>query len=259
MAYRLHTLDRLPELKEQIDLLSSKSWPEFLLHADAHEWDALFEEFAPFQLLLTDADGLLLAVGHTVPLVWDGSTADLPKTIAEVLARAKADRAAGREPSTLSALAVMIRRSHRGRGLSPRMVRSMVTLAARHGLHSLIAPVRPAMKSLYPLTAFERYVEWTRPDGAPFDPWIRVHWRLGAKQLVVAPRALTVTGSVAEWEKWTGLSFPESGPYVVPGALQPIQVDRERDEGRYEDPNIWMRHSVASKEQTASPASGELS
>jgi hypothetical protein len=41
------------------------------------------------------------------------------------------------------------------------------------------------------------------------------------------------------------MSFPESGPYVVPSALQPVQIDRERDEGRYEDPNVWMRHPVA--------------
>jgi hypothetical protein len=39
--------------------------------------------------------------------------------------------------------------------------------------------------------------------------------------------------------------LPESGPFVVPGALQPVRIDRERDEGRYEDPNVWMRHPVS--------------
>ncbi len=56
------------------------------------------------------------------------------------------------------------------------------------------------------------------------------------------PEALTVVGTVAEWEAWTGMAFPESGRYVVPGALQPVAIDRERDLGRYDDPNIWMRH-----------------
>ena len=59
------------------------------------------------------------------------------------------------------------------------------------------------------------------------------------------PRSLVVIGRVPEWEEWTGISFPESGPYVVPGALQVVSMDLERDEGRYEDPNIWMRHPVA--------------
>lgn len=41
------------------------------------------------------------------------------------------------------------------------------------------------------------------------------------------------------------MAFPESGHYVVPGALQPVAIDCERDEGCYEDPNVWMRHPVS--------------
>lgn len=53
---------------------------------------------------------------------------------------------------------------------------------------------------------------------------------------------MTITGSVAEWEKWTGMRFPESGEYVVPGALRPVVVDLEEDLGLYEVPNVWMLH-----------------
>jgi len=60
----------------------------------------------------------------------------------------------------------------------------------------------------------------------------------------VAPRALIILGTVANWERWTDMRFPDSGPYVVPGALQPVIIDRQSDEGRYEDPNIWMRHAI---------------
>jgi hypothetical protein len=52
------------------------------------------------------------------------------------------------------------------------------------------------------------------------------------------------TGTVADWEGWTGIKFPETGQYVVPGALQPVEIDRERNVGRYEDPGIWMLHRV---------------
>jgi hypothetical protein len=120
----------------------------------------------------------------------------------------------------------------------------MRSTAAAHGLTTLIAPVRPTLKHRYPLTPLDRYARWTRPDGSPFDPWVRVHWRLGAEFLRVAPQSMVVTGTVEEWEIWTGLRFPESGPYVVPGALQPVMIDRERDRGRYEDPNLWMRHAT---------------
>jgi hypothetical protein len=90
----------------------------------------------------------------------------------------------------------------------------------------------------------EQYVRWTDADGTPFDPWIRVHWRLGATPLCVAPSTLVVEATVAEWESWTEESFPRSGRYVVPGALVPIVIDRERDIGQYRDPNLWMIHQV---------------
>jgi hypothetical protein len=54
---------------------------------------------------------------------------------------------------------------------------------------------------------------------------------------------MRVTGSVVEWEEWTEMALPESGSYVVPGALVPIEIDRERDEGVYVEPNVWMVHS----------------
>ena len=78
------------------------------------------------------------------------------------------------------------------------------------------------------------------PDGSPFDPWLRDHWRLGARLARIAPRSMTYTGTVAEWEEWTGLRFPESGRYVIPGAIEPILIDRERGLGLYEEPNVWM-------------------
>ena len=58
----------------------------------------------------------------------------------------------------------------------------------------------------------------------------------------VAPESPRVAGTVAEWEEWTDMALPESGAYVVPGALVPVEIDRERDEGVYLEPNIWMLH-----------------
>ena len=38
------------------------------------------------------------------------------------------------------------------------------------------------------------------------------------------------------------MKFPQTGDYVVPGALVPVQIDRERDQGIYVEPNVWMVH-----------------
>jgi len=35
---------------------------------------------------------------------------------------------------------------------------------------------------------------------------------------------------------------PGSGDYIVPGALVPVTVDCGRNEGRYVEPNVWMKH-----------------
>jgi len=66
---------------------------------------------------------------------------------------------------------------------------------------ALYSAGRPTLKSAYPLTPFERYVGWKRADGAPFDPWLRVHHRLGAEFLEIMPKALVVTGTVSKWEE----------------------------------------------------------
>jgi len=248
MPVKTFTLRERPDLEEDFERLADEGWPRFLRQKDqlglgAH-WPSLFTTFADFQIAVVDALGPVVAIGHTVPLVWDGAPETLPESIAEILGRATDDRARDRRPNTLAALAAIVSPRHRGKGLGTLLLREMQALAAAHRLESLIAPVRPTLKASYPLTPMDRYVRWTTSDGAPFDPWMRTHWRLSAEILRVAPRALVIAGTIAQWEDWTDMRFPDSGPYVVPGALQPVVIDRERDEGRYEDPNVWMRHTV---------------
>ncbi|MGC2191819.1 MAG: hypothetical protein WA751_05750 [Candidatus Dormiibacterota bacterium] len=48
---------------------------------------------------------------------------------------------------------------------------------------------------------------------------------------------------MSEWEDWAGMAFPRSGRYVVPGALDLVEIDREADRGTYVETNLWMRHS----------------
>jgi GNAT superfamily N-acetyltransferase len=242
-----HTLAEREELKPHFERLAEAGWPRFLRQRDelglGQFWPSLFTTFSDYQFALSDESGEVVAVGHAIPFVWDGSAAGLPETMVEILSRATSDREAGRPPTALSALAALVDPDRRAQGLSAAVLRAMGRLARTYGL-ALVAPVRPTLKASYPLTPMERYAHWKHPDGAPFDPWFRVHWRLGAEFVRVVPRTLVIVGRVADWEEWTGMRFPDSGPYVVPGALQPVLIDRERDEGRYEDPNVWMRHPV---------------
>jgi hypothetical protein len=224
--------------------LPRRVWPEFMFHDQVatRYWDRLVGNFPDLQVVLVDRLDNLVAIGNSIPIVWDGTVAGLPSGWDAVVERGVLDMEQGRRPNAASALSTTMAPEYAGRGLSSLILRGLKHAAADRGLKPIIGPVRPSYKQAYPLTPMERYVRWTRADGAPLDPWLRVHWRLGARVLAVCPASMVISGTVAEWETWTGMAFPESGPYVVPGALEPVQIDRERDQGRYAEPNVWMEH-----------------
>ncbi len=72
----------------------------------------------------------------------------------------------------------------------------------------------------------------------------RVHWKIGGRIARAAPKSMSVRGTVNDWEKWTDMSFPTSGKYVVPGALALVSIDRENNIGYHEEPNVWIIHDV---------------
>jgi GNAT superfamily N-acetyltransferase len=244
-AFQVVSLAARPELTLPALELLAAGWPEFMRHdptAERHQ-ARLATELAGFQALLVDREkDELAALGVSIPFAWDGTLAGLPAGWDAVVEQGVGDLDERRRPTALAALSVTVAPDRRGQGLSRLVVQGLKAAAARAGLGTLLAPVRPSGKCAYPLTPMERYVRWARPDGAPFDPWLRTHWRLGGEVLGVCPASMEITAEVATWEAWTGLAFPETGPYVVPGALVPVAIDRERDLGRYLEPNVWLRH-----------------
>lgn len=242
----MFNLDERPDLKPQVNRLNEDVWPEFMLHDAVAErcWPHLGTDFATFQIVVCEGRNRVVAAGNSIPVVWDGTREGLPAGWDAALEQGVRNLGQGSGANALSALAALVGREHRGRDLGGTLIRAMKTVAAERGLNALIAPVRPSLKERYPLTPMERYVLWKREDGLSFDPWMRLHLRLGAEILCVAPRSMMITGTTSEWEDWTGMRFPESGSYVVPGALSPVLIDVEADSGIYEEPNVWMRHAV---------------
>lgn len=244
VTVRLLTWVERPDLAER-GPASELVWPEYNLHGDvfADWWTPLLEELPEYQFALYDdaADGVL-AEAHTGPLAWNGDPAELPDGIDDALQRVVASSRAGRPVDTLCALAAEVSPTARQRGLAAELLRGMRELAARHRLRRLIAPVRPSWKERYPLAPIERYITWRREDGQLLDPWMRLHERLGARVATALPHSMRITGTVREWETWTGLAFPESGSYVFPHGLAPVSIDDEADIGTYWEPNVWMIH-----------------
>ena len=190
-------------------------------------------------MLLYDKDAdSVVGRGRTIPFCWDGSLADLPRGIDAMGLRAVDDP---RPPTALSALAAEVAADWQGQGLSRLVISAMAAVAGKAGLAPLVAPVRPSWKDRYPLVPINRYASWRRRDGLPFDPWMRVHVRLGATALRAEPRSLRIEAPVADWERWTETSYPADGVYVFPAGLAPLSVHRGL--GTYFEPNLWMMHA----------------
>jgi GNAT superfamily N-acetyltransferase len=231
-----------PDLRSRrFDELSRPTFPEYMNQSEAADlyWGRLYEDFADFQVALVDGDELL-AEAHAVPLPWDGTLEDLPSGWEDGFVRAMTS---ARPHTALMAIAISVAPSQQGKRLSSRMIRTFTDNARAAGLeHGVIAPVRPTLKERYPLIPIERYAQWRRADGTHFDPWLRVHELVGGEVVAPAPESMTIRGSAAEWEEWTGMAFPEDGTYVFPGCLAPVTfVDGL---GTHVEPNVWVHHRL---------------
>jgi GNAT superfamily N-acetyltransferase len=245
---RLVSLAERPDLRHPLGDHNVAVWPAFMLESAISNdlWHHLADDFPAFQLALVDAEDRVLAGQNAAPLPWDGTDAGLPAGWEDQFTRSVAALAADEAPTALGALQIVVGSERQGTGLAGLMLDAMRANARIHGLRAVIACVRPTWKPRYPLTPIDRYARWRREDGQPFDPWIRLHVRAGGRISHPSPRSMTISASVGDWERWTGMAFPESGDYVVPGACEPVRIDRERDAGVYHDPNVWIVHSLAS-------------
>lgn len=220
------------------------TWPEFIFHDPvvAVHLERVESYFPYFDVMLLD-DGAVVAGGWGVPLRWDATVAGLPAGGYDgAMVAAVAEHEASAQPDTLCVMAAAVRRDRQGSGLAGQTLTALRERAISAGLKHVIAPVRPSLKTRYPLTPMDRFARWDRGDGLHLDPWIRTHQRLGATILGPAPDSMIIKGTVGEWEEWTTMAFPDSGSYVVPEALDLVQIDREADGGTYSETNLWMQH-----------------
>lgn len=238
----------LPDYRDRAADLSEASWPEFMLHDPVanENWHELFDRFNEYQFGLLDTQNdSLVAIGNSLPFYWDQPLEALPERGWDwVFLEAVENHKNGKEPNIQSAIQINIHPEYQSQGLSTKMVQAMRAIGQSKGFSYLVAPVRPNQKSKYPLISIDDYIKWTNEDGLPFDAWLRVHARAGAKIIKPCHEAMTIPGTRAEWEKWTRLKFPQSGTYFIPGALNPMEMNVEKDQGIYIEPNVWMAHQL---------------
>jgi GNAT superfamily N-acetyltransferase len=209
-------------------------------------WHELLDRFADYQLALYDSEyNRVAAMGNSFPLRWDDRLENLPDCGWDwAFAEAVKDHKQGLPSNLHCAIQIIIHPDYRSQGLSVPMIEAVRGVTTAKGLQALIIPIRPSEKSKYPLTSMDDYIAWKNDEGLPFDAWMRVHTRAGGRIVKVCHESKTVRGTRAQWENWTTMKFPQSGQYIIPGALNPIEINVEKDEGVYVEPNVWMVHEI---------------
>lgn len=248
------TLAERPDLRGKVFGPEIQSaLPEFARHdpiAVLYYGNAALERYLDYTLVAVDPaePDRPVARAFCVPFAFRDGTPGreaLPDGGWDAVIRwAHEDHCAQRRPNAVSALEIMVTPRLQGQGVSQMMLKAMRDNARRLGFHELWAPLRPTEKDKEPLTPFAQYVR-RRADGQPHDAWVRTHVRAGAEIVKVAPRSIVIPGSLAEWREWTGLPLDQSGPAIVPGALNPIYVSLEQDHAVYVEPNLWVRHPLS--------------
>ncbi|MFZ0168082.1 MAG: hypothetical protein WAL64_01515 [Candidatus Dormiibacterota bacterium] len=239
------TTSERPDLDEEARAAFRSVWPEFIFHDPvAREHMGRVEKYFPFYDVMLLDRGDVVAGGWGVPIAWDGSASGLPEGYDGALISSVGGHESGIEPSALCVMASAVRADRHGGGLAGQVLGALRQRAETSGLADMLAPLRPTLKSRYPLTPMDQFARWVRGDGLHIDPWIRAHQRMGATILGPAVRSMVITGTVAEWESWAAMAFPQSGRYVVPGALDLVEINREVDRGVYVETNLWMQHRV---------------
>ena len=227
------------KLVNVINKLHSEPWPVFLSEDSSVKkyWQKLYQVYPEYQLLFR-INGEYVGVANSAPIYWNGSSGNLPAGFDEAI---KTIIEEGKKPNTLCGMAVVISKEHLGKGISSKIINNLKKLAKSYGYSNLILPVRPTLKSQYPTISMDNYISWEK-DNLPFDPWLRVHIKIGGVILKVANPSMIIRGTVSGWQKWTGMHFGESNKYIVSGALNPVNIDLENDLGEYIEPNVWVVH-----------------
>ncbi len=237
-----------PNQLELTDPLTEKAWPTYMLNDPVANvnWSKLFDFFPEYQFIFVDPDNdEIVAIANSIPLAYKDSFENFPETGWDYILQKGVDDFNNKTvPNIMSALSIVITQNYLGKGISKLVLQEMRKIGIAKNFSSLIAPVRPNLKTLYPIIPIEEYITWKNKDGNHFDAWLRVHESIGGKIIKVCHEAMRIPGSHSEWESWAKMKFPATGSYTVKGALVPVEIDRENETGLYIEPNVLVVHTI---------------
>lgn len=236
--------------------LEHSYWPIFMTHTPTSNacLSRLVDYFPNFQLAVC-LKGKRIGCAKAIPFHWDRALIDLPdKGWDAIYAKGIEDYERTRKPNALCLLSITIAPSFRKLGLASLTIKELKHRAILSGLNLVVAPVRPTGKCNFPQMSFDEYLQWRRQDKEHVDPWIRTHERLGARIVKSAYRSCTIIAALDRWEAWIGHSLQGAKYFSAPGMLVPIEIDAEKGQAIYIEPNVWMVHDHSWSRDMGEPA-----
>ncbi len=231
-------------------------WPEIMHHdlvANNH-WHELEKSFPEYQLFLMDKNDVV-GFGNCMPFQWNYPLVFLPQKGWDWLfLKSLNDFEKNRKPNVLGGLQITIRKKYQGNSYSKVIINKIRETGKLKGLDKLIIPVRPVLKSEFPLMPMRKYIKLLNEKKEIYDPWLRAHIRLGAKIIGPCRKSMTIRGSVEECEKWIGKKFVSSGKYIIDGATSPLIINTSNNTGTYYDENVWVYHNLKNQVIPARPS-----
>jgi GNAT superfamily N-acetyltransferase len=235
-----------PDLADQAQALD-RLWPTFMLQDPCGRLlEAQIAELLDWTWLITDPEDPTHLLGRllSVPAWWDDVEALPDRGWDAAILDALSGHAS---PATLLCLLELtLVPEARGRGLAEACLTRVREIAGERELGAVVAPVRPTGKAASPFEPMQSYVQRCRADGAPADPWLRVHAALGGRMQGIAPLSMVIAGTLAEWELWLDrdVALAEGDRVAIDGGLVPLLVDRDAGVALYAEPNVWIVHEA---------------
>jgi GNAT superfamily N-acetyltransferase len=226
------------EENEESWALERKVWAPFNWEAEG----ATGVDYFPELHLVAVSAGKIVGTIDGCPLDWDGDPEHLPELGWTGMIEAARRGFEDLSPRWVGAIGTSVDPEFESSGLAGRLLTALRDVALTLGYAGVAAPVRPVSRWRMPQVSLEEYAKARLSDGRHFDPWVRVHERIGGRIVAVCEQSASFVGDHEQWERWLGMRLPVDGRVLAAPRTVDF-LDLFMGVGVLTEGSIWMVHS----------------